>query len=166
MTKFPHPEERAERASKDEAEVLEQHPSRRAFRRAPQDEGPHSFRHAATNVMTACGEVDHLLCYFQRRSSKGRMMGKSWAVVAAAAIINVSPAFAETQTLTHKIRFCPTWAEAHERTLASLNNGRPPYRVRWNGCIELKRGTKVQIVKQDDEGTEIVLRGKHWFADE
>jgi len=93
-------------------------------------------------------------------------MRKSWAVVAAAAAINVLPAFAATQTLTHKIRFCPTWAEAHERTLASLNNGRAPYGGRWKGCIELKRGTRVDVVKQDDEGTEIVLKGRHWFADE
>jgi hypothetical protein len=90
----------------------------------------------------------------------------SWAAVAAAALINISPAFAAMQTLTHNVRFCPTWAEAHERTLASLNNSRPPYPVRWKGCIELKRGTRVEVVKQDDEGTEIMLKGKHWFADE
>jgi hypothetical protein len=78
--------------------------------------------------------------------------------------MNIIPAFAET--LTHKIRFCPTWAEAHERTLASLNNGRPPSPVKWKGCIELKRATRAEIVKQDEEGTEIVLKGKHWFADE
>lgn len=70
------------------------------------------------------------------------------------------------QTLPHAMRFCPTWAEAHERTLASLNNGRPPYPVRWQGCIALKAGTSVDVVKQDDEGTEIVRNGKHWFADE
>jgi len=93
-------------------------------------------------------------------------MRKSWVVVAAVAVVNIFPAFAETQTLKQNVRFCPTWAEAHERTLASLNNGRPPYPVRWEGCIELKRGTRVEVVKQDDEGTEIVLKGKHWFADE
>ena len=60
-----------------------------------------------------------------------------------------------------------SWAEAHERTLASLNNGRPPYSVHWKGCITLKRGTQVDIVDQD-EGflTEIVTKGRHWFADE
>jgi len=64
-------------------------------------------------------------------------------------------------------RFRPSWAEAHERTLASLNNGRPPYSVHWKGCITLKRGTQVDIVDQD-EGflTEIVTKGRHWFADE
>jgi len=93
-------------------------------------------------------------------------MRKSRAVVAAAVMMNSFPAFAETQTLTHKVRFCPTWAEAHERTLASLNNGRAPYPVKWKGCIELKRGTTVEVVEQDDESTEIVLKGKHWFADE
>jgi len=88
------------------------------------------------------------------------------AVIAAAAVMNIAPAFGAMQTLTDDMRFCPTWAEAHERTLASLNNGRPPYAVRWKGCIELKRGTRVDVVKHDDEGTEIVLKGRHWFADE
>ncbi len=100
-----------------------------------------------------------------------RRVGQSLAVVvaaaaAAAAIMNIVPAFAGTQTLTDDIRFCPTRAEAHERTLASLNNGRPPYPVKWKGCIELKRGTSVEVVKQDDEGTEIIFKGKHWFADQ
>jgi hypothetical protein len=96
-----------------------------------------------------------------------RRLRKSLAVVVAtAAIANIIPAFAGTQTLTDDIRFCPTWAEAHERTLASLNNGRPPYPVKWKGCIELKRGTAVEVVKQDDEGTEIIFKGKHWFADQ
>ena len=93
-------------------------------------------------------------------------MRGSWAVVAAAVIMTNFSAFAETQTLTHTIRFCPTWAEAHERTLASLNNGRPPYRVKWKGCIELKRGVKVDVVEADAQWTEIVRDGKHWFADE
>jgi len=46
------------------------------------------------------------------------------------------------ERLTHDTRFCPSWAEAHERTLASLNNGRPPYPVKWKGCIVLKRGAR------------------------
>jgi hypothetical protein len=86
--------------------------------------------------------------------------------VAAAALMNIVPAYAGTQTLTHDMRFCPTWAEAHERTLASLNNGRPPYPVRWKGCIALKRGTSVDVVDQDPQVTEIVVKDKHWFADE
>jgi hypothetical protein len=80
--------------------------------------------------------------------------------------IAVAPALAETNRLTHDTRFCPSWAEAHERTLASLNNGRPPYPVKWKGCIVLKRGTRVDIIDHGDQWTEIVVRGKHWFADE
>jgi len=81
--------------------------------------------------------------------------------------VNAIPARAEQKTLTDDTRFCPSWAEAHERTLASFNNGRPPYSVHWKGCITLKRGTQVDIVDQD-EGflTEIVTKGRHWFADE
>ena len=51
-------------------------------------------------------------------------------------------------------------------SLASLNNGRPPYRVRWQGCLRLKKGVQVDVVHSDDEGTEIVYQGKHWFADD
>ncbi len=89
------------------------------------------------------------------------------AILAAAAAISAFPAFAETQTLDRNVRFCPSWAEAHERTLASLNNGRPPYPVKWKGCIELKRGAEVNVIKQyEGMETEIVIKGKHWFADE
>ena len=90
------------------------------------------------------------------------------AVLAMICMLSASirSAHAEQKTLTKDTRFCPSWAEAHERTLASLNNGRPPYPVRWKGCIALKRGTRVEIVEQDDQWTEIIVRGKHWFADE
>jgi len=60
----------------------------------------------------------------------------------------------------------PELGEAHERSLASLNNGRPPYAVKWKGCMTLKRGTRVDVVDQQAESTEIVIRGKHWFTDE
>ena len=72
-------------------------------------------------------------------------------VIAILAWLGVAPAFAEITVLTHDTRFCPSWAEAHERTLASLNNGRPPYPVKWKGCIMLKRGTRVDIVDQQEE---------------
>jgi len=88
------------------------------------------------------------------------------AYAAAAVVFGTLPATAEMQTLSKDTRFCPTWAEAHERTLASLNNGRPPYPVRWKGCIVLKEGTSIDVLKHDDEMTEIVVGGNHWFADE
>jgi hypothetical protein len=50
--------------------------------------------------------------------------------------------------------------------LASLNGGRPPYPVKWKGCIVVKRGTKVDVIDHDDQSTEILVKGKHWFADE
>ena len=88
------------------------------------------------------------------------------ALIAAALVVGTLPAIAEMQKLAQDTRFCPSWAEAHERTLASLNNGRPPYPVRWKGCIELKKGTSVDVVDHDDQWTEIIVNGKHWFADE
>lgn len=87
-------------------------------------------------------------------------------LIILATVLGVQPALAETQTLTNDTRFCPSWAEAHERSLASLNNGRPPFPVRWKGCIVLKQGTSVEIVDHQDWSTEIVFHDKHWFADE
>ena len=86
--------------------------------------------------------------------------------IAIIGVLGASPAFAEMKAMTKDTRFCPTWAEAHERTLASLNHGRPPYPVQWKGCILVKQGTNVDVVDHDDGSTEVILKGKHWFADE
>jgi hypothetical protein len=87
-------------------------------------------------------------------------------ITAAAIAVGAASAQADQQSLSKDTRFCPSWAEAHERTLASLNNGRPPYAVKWKGCIWLKQGTKVDVIDHDDQWTEILIDGKHWFADE
>jgi hypothetical protein len=93
-------------------------------------------------------------------------MRKLILVVAAVIAAGMVSALAGTQRLTHDIRFCPSWAEAHERTLASLNNGRPPYRVKWKGCIWLRQGTQVDVIDHDDQWSEVLVNGKHWFTDE
>jgi len=95
-----------------------------------------------------------------------RRPGTFSLIIAIYSLFVAAPAFAEFKALTHDTRFCPSWAEAHERTLASLNNGRPPYAMKWKGCMTLKRGTRVDVVDQQEESTEIVIRGKHWFTDE
>ncbi len=41
-----------------------------------------------------------------------------------------------------------------------------PFPVKWKGCIAVTRGTCVDVVEQQDQSTEIVVRGKHWFTDE
>jgi hypothetical protein len=87
-------------------------------------------------------------------------------VAAAATAVWIASASAETKPLTEDTRFCPSWAEAHERTLASLNHGRPPFPVGWKGCILLKKGTNVDVAVSDDYSTEIIIKGKHWFTDE
>jgi hypothetical protein len=86
--------------------------------------------------------------------------------VAIVTALGITPALTEMQTLAEDTRFCQSWAEAHERTLASLNKGRPPYPVKWKGCILLKRGASVDIIDHSEEWTEILFRGKDWFADE
>jgi hypothetical protein len=72
----------------------------------------------------------------------------------------------QKKALPESATFCPTWAEAHERSLASLNNGHPPFAVRWKGCIRLKKGQPVDVVGSDAGGTEIVYQNRHWFADD
>jgi hypothetical protein len=83
------------------------------------------------------------------------------------ALLWASAAAADMRSILEDARFCPSWAEAHERTLASLNNGRPPYKVRWKGCIWLKKGEQVNVVDVDktDGANEIIYKGKHWFTD-
>lgn len=93
-------------------------------------------------------------------------MRKRLMITAAAITISAVSALADQKRLRSDFRFCPTWAEAHERTLASLNNGRPPYRGKWKGCIWLKQGTKVDVIDHDESWSEIIFNGKHWFADE
>src|SRR5450759_3104618 len=70
-------------------------------------------------------------------------MCKLLLVTAAAIALDTVSAFADMQSLTKDVRFRPCWAEEHERTLASLNNGRPPYPVKWKGCIWLKQVNEV-----------------------
>ena len=81
------------------------------------------------------------------------------------ALLSASAAIAEVKPMPEAGRFCPSWAEAHERTLASLNNGRPPYKVKWKGCVSLKKGEKVDVLAVDDGSNEIIYKGRHWFSD-
>jgi hypothetical protein len=105
-------------------------------------------------------------------ASEAFVLGKRAAVIvlvaisALAGVANAQSVAHSRKTLPQDARFCPSWAEADERTLASLNNGRPPYGVRWKGCVLLKKGAQVDVVGSDDEGTEIVYQGMHWFADD
>jgi len=93
-------------------------------------------------------------------------------MLAAACCLSVSAAGAQSTAprkaiLSEDVRFCASWAEAHERTLASLNNnGRRPPGARWKGCVIVKKGTEVEVVESDDQWTEIVYKKKHWFADQ
>jgi hypothetical protein len=87
-------------------------------------------------------------------------------IIAILTCVGVAPAFAVMTVLTYNTRFCPSWAEAHERSLADLNHGRPPFPVKWKGCIVVRRGTCVDVVEQQEQSTEIVIRGKHLITDE
>jgi hypothetical protein len=43
----------------------------------------------------------------------------------------------------------------------------PPYKVRWKGCVLLKKGELVDVVDVDstDDANEIIYNGRHWFSD-
>lgn len=91
---------------------------------------------------------------------------RSFVPAMVCVILFGSFAQAEIKNLPHDARFCRSWAEAHERTLASLNNGRPPYPVKWKGCILIKKGAHVDVVSSEAETTEIIVKGAHLFTDE
>ena len=93
-------------------------------------------------------------------------MRRFYFVIAIFTWFGAAPAFADMTVLTYNTRFCPSWAEAHERSLASLNHSRPSYPVKWKGCIVVERETCVDVVAQQEQSTEIVIRGKHWITDE
>ena len=41
------------------------------------------------------------------------------------------------------------------------------YPVHWKGCVWLKKGARVEVVDSgNDLSTEIIYKGKHWFADD
>lgn len=83
------------------------------------------------------------------------------------ALLSAPAAAADVRPMPADGRLCPSWAEAHERTLASLNNGRAPYKVRWKGCVLLKKGEQVDVVdvNKTDGANEIIYNGRHWFSD-
>jgi hypothetical protein len=89
------------------------------------------------------------------------------ATIIAALLSATAALAADVKPMPADGRFCPSWAEAHERTLASLNNGRAPYKVQWKGCILLKKGDKVDLVNVEpaDGSNEIIYQGRHWFSD-
>jgi hypothetical protein len=93
------------------------------------------------------------------------------ALPAIAVFLFVASAGAQTAAprnggLPEDKRFCPSWAEAHERTMASLGSGRRPPGVRWKGCVTIKKGTQVEIVDSGGGSTEIIYKTRRWFADE
>ncbi|MGA2637984.1 hypothetical protein [Methylocella sp.] len=89
------------------------------------------------------------------------------SLIATGAIAFVTiAASAAVKTMPKTTQFCPSWAEAHERSLASINGGRLPLKTDWKGCILVLRGQKAHVVGSDADQTEIIVKGKHWFADE
>jgi hypothetical protein len=64
-------------------------------------------------------------------------------------LLSASAAAADEKAIPEDALFCPSWAEAHEHSLASLNGGRAPYKVQWKGCVFLKKGAKVDLVDVD-----------------
>ena len=57
------------------------------------------------------------------------LMSRFTVSLATALSLAIAAALADMTVLTDNTRFCPSWAEAHERSLADLYHGRPPYPV-------------------------------------
>ncbi len=94
-------------------------------------------------MIAAASTATSALAAFSVESGLGARAAAFIALVALSALAGEAGAQSVarlSKTLPETARFCPSWAEAHERTLASLNNGHPPYAVRWKGCIQLKEG--------------------------
>ena len=98
-------------------------------------------------------------------AGSGSAAGLKVSLLAAAfAMLATMPATARSGTIRAETYACTSWAAAHEYTLQSLapKGGQ----INKNCPIRIPRGTKVEIVKEDDDGYAVVTQGsKTWWVD-
>jgi hypothetical protein len=58
------------------------------------------------------------------------------------------------------------WGLKRRDSQAGASMAAHPPSGEMEGGISWKRGTKVNVIDRDAESTEILVSGKHWFADE
>ena len=80
------------------------------------------------------------------------------------AIHAATPADARPGVIRAETYACTGWGAAHEYTMQSLTPKGGQFSK--NCPIRLPRGTKVDVVKEDDDGYAVVThRGKTWWVD-
>jgi len=85
-------------------------------------------------------------------------------LAAALAVLYAAPAESRPGTIKAETFACTSWGAAHEYTLQSLT---PKGGQFSKYCpTRLVRGTKVDVINEDDEGYAVVKhRGKTWWVD-
>ena len=87
-----------------------------------------------------------------------------WPLAAALAILLTTPVHSRPGMIKDDTYSCTSWGAAHQYTMQSLM----PKGAQINKyCpIRLPKGTKVDIIKDDDDGYAVVThRGKTWWVD-
>jgi hypothetical protein len=89
---------------------------------------------------------------------------KFGSLVAALAILFTTPAESRSGVIKAETYACTSWAAAHQYTMQSLTP--KGGQINKNCPIRLPKGTKVDVVSDDDDGYAIVMRrGKTWWVD-
>jgi hypothetical protein len=89
---------------------------------------------------------------------------KSGLLVVALAILFAAPAESRPGVIKAETYACTSWGAAHEYTLQSLTP--KGGQIGKNCPIRLSKGTKVDVINDDDDGYAVVTRrGKTWWVD-
>ena len=89
---------------------------------------------------------------------------KSGLLVVALAILFATPAESRPGVIKAETYACTSWGAAHEYTLQSLTP--KGGQIDKNCPIRLSKGTKVDVINDDDDGYAVVTRrGKTWWVD-
>jgi hypothetical protein len=93
-----------------------------------------------------------------------RIVLKAGVLAIALAICTLTPAAARPGVIKVETYACTGWGAAHEYTMQSLT---PKGGQISKYCpIRLPKGTKVDVLKDDDDGYAVVThRGKTWWVD-
>lgn len=93
-----------------------------------------------------------------------RALLKAGVLVLVLAIRMTTSAEARPGMVTVETYACTSWGAAHEYTMQSLTP--KGGQISRNCPIRLSKGTKVDVIKDDDDGYAIVThRGKTWWVD-
>ena len=89
---------------------------------------------------------------------------KFGALAAALASLLATPAQSRPGAIKVETYACTGWGAAHEYTMQSLTP--KGARISKNCPIRLPKGTKVDVINEDDDGYAVVThRGKTWWVD-